>query len=111
VFAHLSVNRERMISNIDSAKGLIMAEPVMMRMTEKGIGRQDAHEIVREASMIASSKNEHLLDVLLRCKKLKGVMTEKDIRNAMEPKNYLGGAMRIVDNMVAAVETALKKKV
>ncbi|MDR0198788.1 MAG: adenylosuccinate lyase, partial [Methanomassiliicoccaceae archaeon] len=111
VFANLSVNRERMLANIESAKGLIMAEPVMMRMTEKGIGRQDAHEMVREASMAASSNGEHLLDVLLRCKKLKGVMTEKEIHNAMDPANYVGGAPKIVDNMVAAVEKALKRKV
>lgn len=111
VFAGLSVNRERMLRNIDSAKGLIMAEPVMMRMTEKGIGRQDAHEIIREASMTASSNDEHLLDVLLRNGKLKGVMTEKEIRSAMDPANYTGGAAKIVDDMVAAAEKALKKKV
>ena len=111
VFANLSVNRERMMANIESAKGMIMAEPVMMKMTEKGIGRQDAHEIIREASMIASSKNEHLLNVLLRDERLTKVMTEKEIRNAMDPANYVGGSPVIVDNMVAAVEKALKKKV
>ena len=111
VFANLSVNRERMIANIDSSKGMIMAEPVMMAMTQKGMGRQDAHEIVREASMIASSEGKHLLDVLLKCKKLKNVMSEKEIRSAMDPKNYVGGSPMIVDNMVAAVEKALKKKV
>ncbi|MDR0779032.1 MAG: adenylosuccinate lyase [Methanomassiliicoccaceae archaeon] len=111
VFANLSINRERMIRNIESAKGLIMAEPVMMKMTEKGIGRQDAHEIIREASMIASSKEEHLLDVLLRCKKLKNVMSEKEIRDAMDPANYLGGAREIVDDMVSAVEKIMKRKV
>jgi len=111
VFANLSVNRERMLKNIESAKGLIMAEPVMMALTEKGMGRQDAHEIVREASMIASSKNEHLLDVLLRCKKLKKIMNEKEIRIAMDPANYVGGSPQIVDSMVSAVEKALGRKV
>ena len=111
VFKNLSVNRDRMLKNIESAKGLIMAEPVMMRMTEKGIGRQDAHEIIREASMTALSNSEHLLDVLLRCDKLKGVMTEKDIRNAMDPANYVGGSPQIVDDMVAAVEKVLNKKI
>jgi adenylosuccinate lyase len=83
----------------------------MMAMTAKGMGRQDAHETVREASMIASSGGEHLLDVLLRCEKLKGMMTETEIREAMEPANYLGGASVIVDDMITAVENALGKKV
>ena len=111
VFTNLSVNRDRMISNMESAKGLIMAEHVMMKMTEKGIGRQDAHEIIREASMVAVSKNEHLLVVLLNHEKMKNIMSEKEIRDAMEPANYVGGAPEIVDNMVDAVEKALKKKV
>jgi len=111
VFSGLSVDRERMLENIASAKGMIMAEPVMMMLTEKGVGRQDAHEIVRKASMAALAGKEHLLDVLLRCERLKGIMTDDDIRNAMDPANYLGKAPDIVDGMVAAVEMAVGRKV
>lgn len=111
VFRNLSLDRPRMIRNIGSANGLIMAEPVMMRLVELGMGRQDAHEIVREASMTASSGNEQLLDVLLRTEGLRNVISEQELRDVMEPKNYLGGAPEIVDNMVSAVKKALKKKV
>ncbi|MCL2712670.1 MAG: adenylosuccinate lyase [Methanomassiliicoccaceae archaeon] len=111
VFANLSVNRDNMIRNIDSAKGLIMAESVMMKITEKGIGRQVAHEIIREASMNASKNNEHLLNVLLRNKELTKIMTEKEIRSSMDPKNYVGGSKEITDNMIKAVESALNVKI
>ena len=111
VFANLSVNADRMRKNIESAKGLIMAEPVMMKMTEKGIGRQDAHEIIRESSMIAVEKDIHLLDILLKDPKVTKVMTEKEIRNAMDPANYTGGSGEIVDDMVKAAEKALNRKV
>lgn len=111
VFANLTVNADRMIKNIESAKGLIMAEPVMMRMTEKGIGRQDAHEIIREASMIAVEKDLQLLDVLLEDKKVMAAMGEKELREAMDPANYTGGAQEIVDEMVKAAEKATGRKV
>ena len=111
VFANLSVNAERMRKNIESAKGLIMAEPVMMKMTEKGIGRQDAHEIIRESSMIAVEKDVHLLDILLKDPKVAKVMTEQEIRDAMDPANYTGGSGEIVDDMVKAAEKALNRKV
>jgi len=110
VFANLSVNRERMIKNIESARGLIMAEPVMMKMTEKGIGRQDAHEIIRSASMIATEKDMQLLDILLKDKTVMGKMTEKELREAMDPANYTGGAKEIVDEMVRAAEKATGMK-
>jgi adenylosuccinate lyase len=111
VFANLTVNSERMMKNIESAKGSIMAEPVMMKMTEKGIGRQDAHEIIREASMEASERGVHLLDVLLKNKDVMKALSERELHDAMDPANYVGGAPEIVDEMVKAAEKATGKKV
>jgi adenylosuccinate lyase len=111
VFEGLTVNRDRMLKNIESSRGLVMAESVMMKMTEHGIGRQDAHEIVRSSSMIAEDDDRQLLDVLLENKDLLKQMPEADIRAAMDPANYTGGAKEIVDRMVAQVEKELNVKV
>ena len=111
VFSGLEVYRDRMIANIESSRGLVMAESLMMKMTEKGIGRQDAHEIVRSSSMIAEDENRHLRDVLLEREDLKGLMSKEDIIAAMDPNNYTGGSKEIVDKMVAEVERQLNVKV
>ena len=111
VFEGLTVNKDRMLKNIESSRGLVMAESVMMKMTEHGVGRQDAHEIVRSSSMIAEDEDRQLLDVLLENKELLKQMPEADIRAAMDPANYTGGAKEIVDRMVAEVERELKVKV
>ncbi len=111
VFSGLEVRRDRMIRNIESSNGLVMAESIMMKMTEMGIGRQDAHEIVRSSSMIAEDEDRQLLEVLLERDDLKGRMSEADIRAAMDPNNYTGGAKEIVDRMVAQVEKELNVKV
>ncbi len=111
VFSGLEVHKDKMIRNIESSNGLVMAESIMMKMTEKGIGRQDAHEIVRSSSMIAEDEDRQLRDVLLENKKLKGMMTEDDIISAMDPNNYTGGAKKIVDKIVSEVEKKLKVKI
>lgn len=111
VFGGLEVHRDRMVQNIESSHGLIMAESLMMKMTEKGIGRQDAHEIVRSSSMIAEDEGRQLMDVLLEREDLKTMMSEEDIRSAMDPNNYTGGAKEIVDKMVAEVEEKLKVRI
>jgi len=111
VFSGLEVYREKMVANIESSRGLVMAESLMMRMTDKGIGRQDAHEIVRSSSMIAEDENRHLRDVLLEREDLKGLMSKEDILAAMDPNNYTGGSKEIVDKMVAEVEKTLNVKV
>ena len=111
VFGGLEVYPEKMMANIESSRGLVMAESLMMKMTEKGIGRQDAHEIVRSSSMIAEDENRHLRDVLLEREDLKGLMSKEEILAAMDPKNYTGGSKEIVDKMVAQVEKELNVKV
>jgi len=107
VFSGLEVNRDRMMRNIESSNGLVMAESLMMKMTQKGIGRQVAHEIVRSCSMIAEDEDRQLRDVLLEREDLKGLMSEDEIREAMDPRSYTGGAGEIVDRMVAQAEKEL----
>ncbi|MBR6911128.1 MAG: adenylosuccinate lyase, partial [Candidatus Methanomethylophilaceae archaeon] len=86
-------------------------EPLMMKLTEKGIGRQDAHEIIRSCSMIAEDEKRHLRDVLLEREDLKGVLTEEEIIATMDAANYVGGAREIVDKMVEAAESILDRQV
>ena len=40
----LDVDRERMLSNIEGQKGLIMAEKVMLELVDRGMARDEAHE-------------------------------------------------------------------
>ena len=111
IFDGLDVHREKMVENIESSKGLVMAEPLMMALTRKGIGRQDAHEIIRESSMVAEDSGRHLRDVLYERKDLEGVLSKEEIAAAMDAANYVGKSREIVDDMVAETEKVLGRKV
>ncbi len=111
IFESLEIHRDRMLEVIESSRGLIMAEPLMMKLTEKGIGRQDAHEIIRSSAMMAEDTGRHLRDVLLEREDLKGVLTEQEIRDTMDAANHVGGAIEIVNKMVDVVEKTVGRKV
>ena len=111
IFEGLEVNSEKMLENIESSRGLVMAEPLMMKLTEKGIGRQDAHEIIRQSAMVAEDENRHLRDVLMEREDLKGVLSKEEIIATMDAANYVGGAREIVDKMVEAAENILDRQV
>ena len=111
VFSGIEINSERMKMNIDSSKGLIMAEPVMMGLVKKGIGRQDAHEIVRVASMAAIEGNMELKEALMKMDEVKKVLSKKELAALMDPANYTGDSGAIVDKMVSAAEEILGRKV
>lgn len=111
IFDGMIVHKDKMLKNIELSKGLVMAEPVMMKLTEKGLGRQDAHEILRKASMIAMDKDRQLRDVLLETDELKNILTAEEIKAVMDPASYTGGSGEITDRMVKAAEKAIGKKV
>jgi adenylosuccinate lyase len=97
VFANLSVHPERMQANIEASKGLIMAEAAMIAMVGKGIGRQEAHEIMRRVSLKAADSGTHLRDQMMSDDTVKQIFKPEEIEAIMEPKNYIGQAAAIVE--------------
>jgi len=110
VFSNLAVRPANMRRNIESSNGLIMAEAVMIALVEKGIGRQDAHAIVRKASLDAEKNGLNLMDALLAAKAIKGVMNQKELTKVMDPRNYVGIAPKMVDEIVLLAERRIKER-
>jgi adenylosuccinate lyase len=100
VLKNLQVYPERMRENLENSKGLTMAEAVMTKLVEKGMGRGDAHDLVRTCSLKAASENKHLLSVLLGNPKVAKLLKKKELEEVMNPRNYLGVSDKIVDHVV-----------
>lgn len=100
VFKNLQVYPDKMKENVEKSKGLPMAEAVMTKLVEKGVGRGDAHELVRKSSIKAASKDKDLFTILLEDKKICKLLKKKELQDALNPRNYLGVSEKIVDNIV-----------
>ncbi|MFA5102901.1 MAG: adenylosuccinate lyase [Candidatus Thermoplasmatota archaeon] len=100
VFKNLQVNPERMRQNLENSKGLPMAEAVMTKLVERGMGRGDAHELVRTCSLRAVRDNKQLLSVLLENPKVVKLFKKKELEEVMNPRNYLGVSNKIIDQVV-----------
>ncbi|MDD5022847.1 MAG: adenylosuccinate lyase [Candidatus ainarchaeum sp.] len=87
---------ENMKKNLEKTLGLIMAERVMIALSKKGVGRQEAHEIVREIAQKAFKEGKHLKEEV---KKL-GKFTSKELEELFDYSSYIGDAERIVENAV-----------
>ena len=83
--------------NLELTRGLVMAERVMMALVEKGMGRQEAHEAVRELAQTAFKEKKGLKEVLAESPEGKK-FSEKELDELMDPATYLGMADSIVDS-------------
>ena len=97
VFEHLRIFPKNMARNMERAQGLMMAEAVMIALTEKGMGRQDAHEVAREAAMVAIRDGTHYRDALQSNTIIMDVLGEAGIQSACDPSNYVGPVDEIID--------------
>jgi len=102
VFRTLRVYPDRMKENLEATKGQVMAEAVMMALAGKGLGRQEAHKLVREMAQRARTKGVHLRESLVAEPRVTNVLAKKEIEAALDPAAYLGQS-------VAIVETTLKR--
>jgi adenylosuccinate lyase len=103
VFRTLRVYPDRMKANLEATKGQVMAEAVMMALAAKGLGRQEAHKVVREAALIARTKGVSLEHALLEDPKVTKIVGKKELDAAMDPTAYLGQSAAIVDAIVKRV--------
>ncbi len=104
VFENLRVRPDRMWENVLATKGMLMGEAVMMALAKKGMGRQKAHETVREISLKAKAEGLGLKEALREEEAVTASLTEEELDDAMDPRNYLGASGDIVDRVVAMCE-------
>lgn len=98
----LVVNVGQMERNLNSSRGLIVAEAVMMELA-KHTGRQNAHDIVYEAckETIEGSEENSLFDILSQKQQVLGAIPKTKLRGLCDPANYLGASGRMVDEVLS----------
>jgi len=108
VLTNLWVDSDRMLANIASQKGLVMAEKVMIDLVAHGIGRDEAHEILRSASFEAIESGEELIDVCSRTPAITACFNAEDLEVMFDPANHVGVSGEIVDEAVALARAAIE---
>ena len=103
LFDGLVVNSVQMQRNLTRAGSVIMAESIMMALVAKGMGRQEAHEIVRKCSMDSQRECEDFKSYLTKNKEVTSHISEKEIDAALDPKAYLGSTGQTIDHILKIV--------
>ncbi len=107
VFSNLVVNEERMLRNIRSAGGFIMAESVLLALASKGMGRQEAHELVRQTAIRAEEEGKDLRSALMENAQVAALLSGDELDAVMDPINYLGKAPELTDRVVKQARRSL----
>jgi 3-carboxy-cis,cis-muconate cycloisomerase len=108
VVSGLTVNTERMRTNLGITRGSIVSEAVMFGLA-RHLGRMEAHEISMAASRAAAASGRDLIDVLLEEPRVTSRLTEAELRDLVDPEKYLGFSTEITERVGDAALDALGK--
>ncbi len=100
VLKNLEFKPENIKRNLGMTKGLIMAENVMVKLVDKGMGRQDAHELVRKNAMKVYETGQEFLDILSNDPEVTKLLSAKELKDALDPDKYVGTAVEQVEKVV-----------
>ena len=96
----LEFNLENIEKNLDLTQGQIFSEEIMIELVKKGIGRQEAHELLRKCGIRSRAEGKHLRDVIIEEPSLSKLISQKELDEWFNPKNYLGTAVEQVERVI-----------
>jgi 3-carboxy-cis,cis-muconate cycloisomerase len=101
VIEGLETDVDRMATNLDITRGLILAEAVAMALA-RHIGRMAAHQRVEQACRRAVEQQRHLRDVLADDAEVTKHLAPEELARLLDPANYTGQAQALIERALAA---------
>ena len=98
----LVVYPERMQENMDSMRGLIYSQPVMLALTAKGLTRQRGYELVQKSAMRVWDEGLDLKTALLDNESLLEHLTRDEVEACCTLDRHLVNVDAIIDRALRA---------
>jgi len=80
----MKVYPENMKKNLNLLGGLHNSQKLLLKLTQKGLSRQEAYSIVQKNAMIAWNNSKNFEDVLKKDKNLLKKITKQEIKQILE---------------------------
>jgi adenylosuccinate lyase len=89
ILGGLQVYPDRMRDNIDRSYGLIFSQRVLLRLTERGLARQRAYDIVQRGAMRAWREQRPFHDLLAADPDVVAILPPEELKACFDPAWYL----------------------
>ena len=99
IITNLVVHTKTMENNLNKFKGLIFSQGVMLKLTQKGVEREDAYKVVQKNAMKTWDKNEDFHNNLKKDKLIQKKLTTKELKRLFDVnyhKRYINHILRRV---------------
>ena len=89
VLTNLVVYEENMRKNTNLYGGIVYSQKVLLKLTEKGLSREDAYEIVQKNALSAIDNNGNFKENLLADERVTEKLSNEEIEECFDVQDYL----------------------
>lgn len=89
ILKELLVYPQRMLENINRSYGLYNSQRILLKLTEKGMARESAYQLVQRNAMLSWKEREDFKELLKRDKDMKRYLTSSEIEELFDLSYYL----------------------
>lgn len=91
----LSIQRERMLENIDRAQGTLFSSHILLALVDKGLSREEAYKVVQKHSH-SLRQGEHLRESLLNDPETRKLLKPKELDEIFSGKRHTKVVSKII---------------
>ena len=97
---NLEFNEKNIEKNLNLTKGACLAEKIMVELVNRGIGRQEGHELLRKAAIQARENDKYLKETLIEIEIIKNEFSKEELDELLDPHKYIGKAAEQIENLI-----------
>ncbi|MFO7447177.1 MAG: adenylosuccinate lyase [Ignavibacteriaceae bacterium] len=87
---NLLVYPDNMLKNLNLTRGLVFSQTILLKLTNKGVSREDAYRIVQTSAMdVWADKSKNLKDELLKSEEVLKYLTKYEIEEVFDNEKML----------------------
>ena len=101
----IEFNEVKIEENLNLTKGACLSEKVMVQLVNKGIGRQEGHELLRQAAIKARKDNRYMKDILYENSKINNLFSKEELNEIFDPHKYIGKSIDQVENLIKFIKS------
>jgi len=96
---NLRVFPENMMKNLESNRGLVFSEPILLELIKKGLSREAAYKIVQRSALATwEDPQKSFQDILLQDGELRIYLTQEEIEKLFDYQHFLRSVDYIFKN-------------
>jgi adenylosuccinate lyase len=97
--ANLAVDEAGMMASLERTRGYVLSEGVMLALAQK-VGKQTAHEMIYETSMVAFEADRPLKDAILENEQILEYLSAEEIETLFDYRQQVGLCPEFVDRVI-----------